>query len=689
MAELTIEQRRAIAVAQARKRQAEAMQAAAGMRAQGLASPDPTAANAQAEADMQAATDEAYVRENPVMARGEAFISGVPFVGSYYDEAAGALGANTDQIRAGQEAFSRARPGQDLALKVGGGVVGSLPALPAAAAIAPSVGAMAGPSLLGRVAMGAGIGAGAGAVEGGVSGYGDGEGAERGRNAVTQAMLGGGLGAGLGLAAPAVSSGISSVAGALMSRPSRAATRSLGMSPTSAEAVIKALSADDALGGAGAQRIASAGPGAMLADAGESAAGLLDVAMQRSGSGSRVAREAVEGRASDAGQGVRAALDTLAPKSGVAVRGTPMRQLYDAAYSSPIDYSSKAGKEIEELLPRVPQAIIERANRLIQMDTDAVNPRQIMASVGPDGLVSYSEMPNVLQIDYITRALNDVARAGDGQGALGGSTNEGRIFGKLARQLRGAVKESVPAYRDALDTAATEIGARQAQELGLTAMRSSVTRADLGDELAGMGAGEVAHLRIGVRQGVEETLDNVRRSVTDGNIDARQATQALRDFSSDAAREKLRMIFGDAEARQFISQLDEAARALELRGAVSTNSRTFVRTSTDQTVKDGLNSGPVEALKRGETVGSVKSIVQALSGRTPQENLTREQEVYAEIARLLTGPRGPQAQSAAQALEQAVTRRTLSQAVASRVGQATAGAIALPAYQLGTHTLGR
>lgn len=660
-----------------------AMSGADAMRARGLSSPDPTAANAAAEGGIQSARDEAFVAENPVKARVQAFNAGLPFVGSYMDEIAGAIGPEgaQDRMRAETEAFARARPGQDMALRIGGGVAGSLPA---ALAAAPAAAAAAPASLLGRSAAGLGAGLGLGAAEGGVYGYGAGEGDGRGASAAQGAVIGGVAGGVLGAAAPLVSDGVAGVAQALSNRPSAAAAKTMGLSPTSLEAVMMNLGADDAMSGAGAQRIASAGPGAMLADAGESAQNLLDTAIQRSGPGARIAREAIEGRAAQAGQTVRDGLNTLAPKGQIAVKGTPMRELYDAAYSAPIRYDTPAGDRIRELLPRVPKAVIDRANRLIQMDTDAINPRQIMASIDDAGGVTFTEPPNVLQLDYITRALNDVARAGDGQGALGGSTNEGRIFGKLARQIRSAVRETVPEYGKALDTAATEIGARQAQEFGQTAMRSTVTRAEIADEMASMGAAEVAHMRIGLRQGVEEALDNVRRTVTDGNVDARQATQALRDFSSDAAREKLRMIFGEKAAAGFISQLDEAARALELRGAVATNSKTFARTETDRAVKDRLFSGPVARAQEGEPLGATKSIVQALTGRTPAKKAAMEADVYAEIARLLTQPQGGAAVQTMQMLEQIAASRPIAEALAGRAGRATAGAIALPAYHLAT-----
>jgi hypothetical protein len=218
-------------------------------------------------------------------------------------------------------------------------------------------------------------------------------------------------------------------------------------------------------------------------------------------------------------------------------------------------------------------------------------------------------------------------------------------------------------------------------------MRSTVTRADLQDEIASMGQAELAHMRMGLRQGVEETLDNVRRTVTDPNVDARQATQAIKDFSSDAAREKLRMVFGQG-ADPFIQQLDEAARALELRGGVATNSRTFGRQEVDRTIRDRLHGGPVEQLARGEPLNATKGVVQALTGRNAAGNAAREQNVYNEIARLLTESRGGAAVSTMQILEQLAASRPLTAATANQAGRLGAGSMALPAYLLGQQGIG-
>ena len=53
------------------------------MRARGLASPDPAAANAEAAAGVQQARDQALIAENPVGARAVSLLQGAPFVGSH------------------------------------------------------------------------------------------------------------------------------------------------------------------------------------------------------------------------------------------------------------------------------------------------------------------------------------------------------------------------------------------------------------------------------------------------------------------------------------------------------------------------------------------------------------------------------------------------------------------------------
>lgn len=122
---------------------------------------------------------------------------------------------------------------------------------------------------------------------------------------------------------------------------------------------------------------------------------------------------------------------------------------YDAAYATPIDYASDAGRNLESLIGRVERAApgtIALANRL--MAGEGVQSQQIMANVAEDGSVTFTRMPDTQQIDYITRALNHMAESGDGRGAMGGTTDIGRVLGNLARDIRGSLREVNPQYGD-------------------------------------------------------------------------------------------------------------------------------------------------------------------------------------------------------------------------------------------------
>ncbi|MFP3442632.1 hypothetical protein R0K18_33350, partial [Pantoea sp. SIMBA_133] len=76
-------------------------------------------------------------------------------------------------------------------------------------------------------------------------------------------------------------------------------------------------------------------------------------------------------------------------------------EAYEKAYSQPIDYASEAGRNLESLIARVEKAApgtISLANRL--MAGEGVNSKQILASIGDDGSVTFRQMPDTRQIDY-------------------------------------------------------------------------------------------------------------------------------------------------------------------------------------------------------------------------------------------------------------------------------------------------
>lgn len=466
------------------------------------------------------------------------------------------------------------------------------------------------------------------------------------------AAFGGAAGLVLGGLAPAAIRGGEQAANAARDWLSRRSTaETAGVRPATLNVMRDIMRADDSLGPIGQANISRAGPDAMLADAGPSARSLLDTAIQRSGPAGAVASRAIEGRAARANQTLGDALDTSLGRRGEspsreivpygAPRPNPTRDAYNAAYASPIDYSGARGMQIERTLGRVPGDIVRRANRLMQVEGE--DSAQILARFADDGSATFERLPDVRQIDYITRALQDVSRRGDGQGALGGNTAEGRAYGMLARDLRRLLREEVPAYGDALERASSDIGKFQAERFGRTMLRPSVSRADVADELSDMSQIERRYAALGVREQFDDTLANVRRAVTDANMDAREAMTGLRELSSRASREKIGMLLGEDQAQALFRQLDQVSAALELRASTAANSRTFARTAMDEAVRGQTDDGVMNAIRRGEPMNVPRRLWQNLTGATEHDLRRQQDRTYEEIVRLLTEPQGPRA----------------------------------------------
>jgi hypothetical protein len=513
-------------------------------------------------------------------------------------------------------------------------IIGSLPA-----AIATG-GTGLGGALGVRMLQGAGIAA----AQGGVYGFGAGEGGFG--NRVGSAAMSAGLAAPLGLAAPAIGRGVQNIANWAGAR--RAAS-GVGTTVPAMNIALRAAAADGALTGRGAQNIADAGPEAMLADAGPTMQGLLDTAIQRSGPGGVVARDAVEARATQASQDMMAALDnTLGPPQGIletarniststsAARGAA----YDTAYEQAIDYASDTGRRIEETLLRIPRSTLEKAIQEAndEMISNGVVNQQIMASIADDGTVTFREMPNVEQLDEIKKALQRLGRENVDQ--FGRATGQGLRARRLASELRAAIDDAVPEYGAATRAGGDKIALDEALDLGANLSQANTTREIVRAATAGMSQVERDMVATGFRSQIDEALANVKRSVGDDNMDAREAIAALKALSSRAVHEKLAMVIGEDAATQLFSEIDRASMAFSLRAAVTANSRTFGRTATDEAVKAQTEEGVMNAIRSGRPLDAWRRAAEVLGGRTAADKLRLSDETYSALVEMLTGPRG-------------------------------------------------
>ena len=470
--------------------------------------------------------------------------------------------------------------------------------------------------------------------------------AQRLRSGAVGALIGGGLGMAIPAGAAGARHGYRAAQGARQAaKVGGEIGAEIGVSP-SAGRVVGALVGD---GNEAEMRafIAKAGKNGMLADASPNTAGMLDATMRNPLPGAQLARSRVDARAGQSYDGVIDALTggkhgpRMPPVANQAAKSAAARQtihpLYRQAYDTPIDYSAAEGLAIDDLLGRIPPkqatAAIEKATD--QMIYDGFPNMQIMASIGDDGKVAFTQKPNVMQLDYMKRAFDDVAEASK-DAVTGRMTPDGAFAAKVARDIREATKDAVPQYGEALAAASTDIRSRAAVRTGQTLLRSQTTVEDVMSSVADATPAELRHMREGVMGQIDHVMGNVKAVGTDQNIDARQAQKLFADLSSPNSKQKLSALFGD-EYPAIMQKLDEAGSALGLRANVAGNSSTQPRQAAIEMIQDEIAPG---AVRRLEPIGAPRELAKRALGSDKASIDRLGREVQAELADVLTRPNG-------------------------------------------------
>lgn len=634
---------------------------------------------------VQGDLDRERIAANPIAARAQEFNQGVPLVGEWLDEAVGLVSPQAaENMRATSDAMERVNPVESAALNMAGGIAYTAPAVLAGGGqrVADFIGNAA--STVGRVGRTMLAGATAGGVEGAASFAGrDDE--NRARGAATGAAVGAGLGAVLAPFADAIGTGVTSLARRVKRLDVSTISDEFGIDAAAARTVREALLNDDL--DAAAVRLGQLGDDAMLADAGPATGALLDAASKTGGEALATTRQAVEGRAGEIGGRLSGRLDSILGVQSQGLRasarnisqGTSAARsaAYDAAYRAPINYADDVGRNIEGVLQRIPartlNSAVQEANEAMQ--EAGLRNMQIMAQIADDGSVTFREMPNVQQLDYIKRALGDIAqRETDDFGRLNAA---GLRSQRLARDLRDALGEAVPQYRTALKLGGDKLQQDQALDLGRRLLSPATKVEDVTDFIRqnrGMSAEAREAAAQGLRESIENALGNVRRTITDPNIDAREAMQLVKEMSSRNNIAKVRMILGQSKADALMAELDKQAAALALRGVVARGSDTAIRQSIQRQVRDETTPGVLRRTvgNLGSPLEAGKEITQTLVGIDPRSMNAAERAQFAQIARALTGIRGQEAQRALVAVRRAMAGQPLKDGEAQLIGRVVA-----------------
>jgi hypothetical protein len=614
-------------------------------------------------------------------------VKGIPFVGEYLDEAIGAVTGDPRQTAAAREmatAYQEQKPLEAFGGQAALGTVATLPLVPFQAA---SRALQAAPTLGRQVLTGLGIGAGAGAVEGAVSGFGAAEGTAE------QRLPGAGIGAGVGgvfggtlgaLAAP-VEMGVKNALQYFGNKPVRDLAKQFGISPDAAKVVLAAIQDNDITTAQAA--LQRAGSSSMLAEMTPSTKNLLDAAIAL-GSGGDRAQAALLTRNLRGEQEMRGAFNRFLgqPEDIVDVTGNirqassaARQQMYNAAYNKPIDYSTLAGRQLENWQRLIPAEALNYANKIRSMDPNARAP-QILFKQNTDGTISFEELPNVEQWDLITRGLNEMAY-GSPAGVMGGKSEVQSLAAKNAREIRKLVMEQVPEYRAALGLARDTIEEVKAAELGFDMLSGGVTVKEVRDMLSGQNPAAVQSMKLGLRSGLDHTLGNLKVSAANPNTEIKELMAGLSALRSRNNMSKVRALLGDADADEFYKVLDEQATGIELASAVATNSKTAQRQAVGRTVEEVTAPGILGTMLRGEPINASRMVVQSVTGKTPEADAARRMGLYDDIATVLTRVQGQNAKDALNLIQQAKAGRVLSDEQARIVAKAVTAPAAIGAYK--------
>lgn len=641
-----------------------------------------------AQAVVQSGFDRQTIGQAPVASRAVKAMEGVPFIGSYLDEAVGAVYGDkaTQGVRAVSGAMERERPGQSTALQIGGGVAGSIPmavaAVPGLAAIAPA-------SRIGRTAYGLLAGIGAGATEGSIYGAGEGETIdERASNAERQAKTGAVIGGILGGLGPSFADLTDAAVKALKKSDVSQIAKRFGLSKPAAKVVKQHVDSGDIA--SARQAIQRAGDDAMLGEATQGARSLLDATAAMGGRAGEIVNDAVESRVARGNTAFRAASDEAMgkPPQGlmsaadeIAERTRPVRNAaYERAFNTPINYASQSGRRVEEVLGLVPPKVLRDAIADANEDMlarEAPRSAQILADIADDGTVRFRQLPNVKQLDELKKALQRIAyKNTDDFGRLDGT---GQRYNELAGKLRDAVSEATDGtYGQAVAIGGDKIAEDTALKLGTNLMRDNVTRDEVIRTMAGASADQRNAARVGFRNAINEMMDNVRTVASDRNVEAREVKRLVDRLSSKAMRDKARIVLGPTEADKFFKEVDRITSGLNLRAAVSENSRTARRQAIQGTIDEASAPNVLQSAAAGEPIDSAKRVVQLLTGETPASRAFRREGVAEEVASFLTTQKGKSAEAALNYINRAMDGQRLTDAQAKFVANvlATTGFLA-------------
>ena len=599
-------------------------------------------------------TAQSIIAENPVDARAAAARQSSLFgLGSFADEALQYLFGGDIKMAndAYVKAMNSAEPLETFLLQAGVSTLEAGAVLKMFPKLAQLFGRKEGSSRIANTLRAGGAGATGAGVPAGIQSAGEADSGSRMSEGFKGGLIGAGTGFGIGVGTPYVGEGFNRIAEVIKKSDIAQIATSMGISRSAAMVIKSAI----VQGGDLRKSIASimqAGDQGMLADAGVAAQALADAAAAAGPEAAQTVSTNISKRADTVIGNLDRTLteelgtQTLGPKAALRIirnrQGTQRKDAYNIAYNTPIDYASEAGIAIEQVLDTIDPSILDAAVRKanIRMRADNLKNMQVKATIGDDGEITFSNPPNVMQLDYIKKALGALAE--DSKGEFGKITDDSRLYSNLYRRLRRAMNDGITDVNgNRVYEIATQYGGDVLQEeaafkLGRDLLNNKV---ELEDVLESLGSdpsvAQLAALRMGLQSMIRKSLNDVKVLPSDTDIASRQLAQFMKMTGSPNAIAKIRAVMGDG-ADALIKQIEQVQTAASTRASVSANSKTQIRSSTQKMVEDLTEGGPVRTFLEGKPAAGAQQLIQELTGFTKEFGERQRQSIFNELSDALT-----------------------------------------------------
>lgn len=643
---------------------------------------------------------EDIVSMNPVTTRAQVATRGIPFVGEYVDELAGAVVSPQRQaeIRLGRKSMEETRPIETGLIEIGTGI-----ATGGGLAGAATKGAKTGGGLILKRGL---QGMAAGSAEGGISGYGRGETPEE---RVRQAKFGFGFGGATGGAGGAVGGFLE---GSLARRFAAVDVDDLAKELNiSREAAIKLK--DFSLGASSPEEIRENmirfGADARIIDASPAAADLLDFSRVKMGDAATTARAGVQEMSEERGGRFLERLNTIFRPfdenldaedvvRSINQRTAPARnKAYNDVYTSVIDYDADSGKKIIRVLGTIPANIraeaIERANISMaaadNLDFIPIPFRTIKGSNGED-VVEF--MPNMtpMHLDYIKRALGDMAFDTARRG-----TQLGNDFASLSRKLKKAMYEALPrtgeraGYRQAVQLGLENIQEKEAVELATKFLRKNtsvgtVRRFFESAESEAQRQVMKDSLRSMIGAEMRLAMSRVKGTLSDPNASEdsiRSAMKVVREYGTPENIKKLRLVIGPEDTKAFQDEIAKISQQVGIEGSMAINSRTAMRQAALDQLEQESGRGVRRAIEEVAPVRAVQEFGKRYLGDIGLSEPMQVTQTLNEVANALVNVKGDAARSAVESIQKLQRNQPITDEAAKELSRYITITVPLGVYQ--------